>query len=50
MSRLTIASALVASALVAATLVATDRWVRRRHGAGLLARSGRATTVLTVRR
>jgi len=45
MTRLTIASA-----LVAATLVATDRWVRRRHGAGLLARSGRATTVLTVRR
>jgi hypothetical protein len=34
-----------------ASLVAVDRTViRRRYGAGLLARAGRGTTVLTVRR
>ncbi|GAA4542511.1 hypothetical protein [Pseudonocardia xishanensis] len=41
---------LILAAAAAAVSVAADRLVRRRYGAGLLARCGRATTVLTVRR
>lgn len=33
-----------------AVVVVADRVVRRRYGAGLLARAGRRTTVLTVRK
>ncbi|MFC9427164.1 MULTISPECIES: hypothetical protein [unclassified Streptomyces] len=44
-----LAASLGAAAL--ATLIVADRTViRRRYGAGLLAKAGRGTTVLTVRR
>ncbi|MFJ5840820.1 hypothetical protein ACIQGO_29435 [Streptomyces shenzhenensis] len=50
MTRIRLLTACLGATALTALIVADRTLVRRRYGAGLLAKAGRGTTVLTVRR